>query len=399
MSRAFVVIYSGLMVGMGPMSIDGYAPLQGMVGDGLRVSPEQALLGMSYLVFSMGLFQVFAGPLSDRFGRKPVFLFGLSAFIAGSAICMLAGNLATLLAGRVLQGMGASAGQIVGRAILRDLYTGPDLAHTNSGSMGTMSAVVFLTPLASFLVADAWGWNATFGVFLAYGAAMLIVTALAYRETLPEPNEDALNPAGIRDAARALLAHPQSRTFLAVLVVSGAAMFSYVISAQYVYEREYGVTGLEFAVLYSLIGLGVFSGQMLNRVLIHRIGTLPTATLSIGAATATCLAGLALSALGLLGAHGFACIVFVFAMGTLMCVSNSMALVLDPHGRIAGFASSMMGFLTFVFGAAVGTAVAWLSGGSATATLGCMTAAVLLMLILVADWLWRARHRHAPAAG
>ena len=398
MSRAFIVIFTGLMVGLGPVSIDSYAPIQGLVKEGLDLTQEQTLLGMSYMIFSMGLFQIAAGPLSDRYGRKRVMMLGIATFIVGTVTCAFAGNLAVLLAGRVLQGAGAAAGQIVGRAVLRDLYSGPDLAHVNAGSMGTMAAIVFVAPLISHFIASVGGWNAPFFALLLYGLLLLGLTATRYKETLAEHNEDALKLAELKSSAISLVKHPQSRTFLLVLIISGIAMLTYVISAQLVYEKEYGVTGFTFAALYSLIGLGVFTGQMLNRALIHSLGTLTTAAAALAVAFLAAIVGLTLSSAGLLGEYGFACVIFVFAMGTMMCVANSMALVMDPHGRIAGFASSMIGFLSFVIASSVGTVIAWLNKGDATATLASISLALALMLALVLDWFWRARHRYAATA-
>ena len=397
MSRAFIVIYTGLLVGIGPASIDSYAPLQGLVRKSLDLTPEQALLGMSYLIFSMGFFQVFAGPLSDRFGRKTVILGGIFAFIAGSVTCVFAGSLEFLLAGRTMQGIGAAVGQVVGRAVLRDLYNGPDLAHANAGSIGTMSSVVFISPLASQLVATFGGWHAPFVIHLAFGILLLYLTTRIYKETLAKPDPKALKPMKIKNSLVALLRHPQSRTFLLVLIAGGTGMLSYVIGAQYVFEREYGITGFLFAALYCSIGLGVLVGQLLNRVLINSIGTLSTAALSISVTMVMVSLATAFSAAGLMNGCGFAFVIFMFAMGTMMCVANSMALVLDPHGSIAGFASSLLGFVSFVFASMIGTLLAGIYDGSATATLSGMAVAVLVMATLVLSWHWKTRHRTVRA--
>lgn len=398
MNRTFIVLYTGLMVGLGPVCIDSFAPVQGMIRDNLELTQEQALLGMTYLIFSMGFFQVLVGPLSDRFGRKPIMLLGLVSFIAGSVVCFLAGNLSVLLAGRVLQGLGGATGQIVGRAILRDLHSGPDLAHINASSIGVMAAAVFISPLLSQQLAAVFSWHVPFAALAVFGLVLLALTVLRYEETLAEKNPEALKVSQVKAAALALACHPQSRIFLLVLILGAVGMFSYVVSAQHIYATEYGITGIRFAFLYSFIGIGVLIGQVLNRHLIHKIGTLATIAWGLLFSLLATLSGVLLSAAGILGGVGFAAVIFAFAMGTMMCAANSMALVMDPHGQIAGFASSMIGFLTFSIGATAGTALAWVNEGDATATLAGMLAVLVVMLALALDWLWRARHRHAAVA-
>lgn len=393
--QTFIIIYLGLLLGTGPAAIDSYAPLLSLIAADLQIGVADAQLGLATALFAMGVGQIFIGPAADRWGRtRPVYA-GLGLFVLGSVLALAAPGIELLLVGRFLQGLGAATGQILVRAILRDLFTGQDLAHATASVTAIMGVVVIMSPVTGYLLAHAFGWRAMFGALLLYGGMLLAATRWGYRETITFVNPDALRPAAMLRAARRIVVHPQSLRFLLVLLVGGFAMFSYVISAPVVYAASFDTAGTKFALLYSTMGGGALSGQILNRWLIRRIGTVPTMVLALGCATLSLLTGLTLQLLGLLGAYGFTAVLFLFAAGFLIAVSNATALVMDPHGNYAGFAASLVGTLSFAIGSLTGTAIAQLADGDAAVLLACMLASVLACLGFAASWLWRARHRRA----
>lgn len=390
----FTIIFLGLLLGTGPAAVDSYAPILVFVADDLAVPATSAQLGLSVVLFAMGLGQIIMGPIADRWGRTRPLYAGVLLMIVGSLLSLLAPNIEVLLLGRLLQGLGAATGQILVRAILRDLYSGPALAHATATVTAIMAVVVLMSPPAGYLLAHAFGWRAMFFALLGYGVVLLLFARWKYTETIDKPNPHALRPASMLRAARKIFVHPQSCRFLLVLLIGGFAMFSYVVSSPVVYATSYATTGTKFALLYSSMGVGALIGQLLNRWLINSIGTVPTMIVALGCTAAALALGLLLQLLDLMNAYGFAATLFVFAAGFLMAVSNATALVMDPHGRYAGFAASLVGTLSFVIGSIVGTAIARYAAGDAVIILASMLASVLVCLALTADWLWQARHRH-----
>lgn len=397
MGRTFLAVFAGLTIGLGPAAIDSYTAAVGAVQDSLGLSVYEAQLSLSITIFAMGLGQVFCGPLSDRFGRMRPLYAGIFLYLAGSVICYLAPSIEVLIAGRALQGVGASAGQIVARAILRDLYDGVKLANAMSEATAVMSLVVLVSPWMGLWFTRYLGWNGDF-VFLAlYVLIVLALTRLRLRETNGRRDPDTIKLRILWRSAKTIVLHGQSGTFMLVLVIGTIAMMSYVINAPIVYAESFGITGSKFAALYSVVGIGVFCGQMGNRYLIMRIGTMNSVLLVLGIALGGLTIALGFAALDLLSGYGFAAAIITFATFFMMAVSSATSLVMDPHGKIAGFAASLLGTLSLAGATSSSMQLAPWVAGKATHVLACMVLSLLASFLIAAAWLWRARLRYLEA--
>ena len=399
MNRSFIVVFISLLIGLGPAGIDGFAPIVATIADDYQLSAINVQLGITAFVIAMGLGQIFIGPISDRFGRTTPLYAGMIAYIVGSLICVIAPNLSILLIGRTLQGFGASCGQIIARAIMRDLYSGRDLARITSDTTAIMSIVVLLSPPLAFIVSVTFSWQGVFLILGIYAFIMLLVAKFKYQETLEEFDTKILQPRKIMNAILRISLHPQSRSFMIVLVVGGMAMFSYVVSAPNVYKVSFQTTGITFAILYAVIGLGVIIGQVINRYLINIIGTLSTIIVTLGIACLAVSTGLIFALAGQMNVYGYTLVIILFAMGFMMMVANATSLVMDPHGKIAGFAASLVGSLTFMLGSIIGTIVAYLAQGSAAIVLASMLLWLLISLGFSIHWLYKARYKYTQILG
>ena len=391
MNRTFVIIYVGMLLALTAISIDTILPIIGLISADLQLIPAESQTVMTALMIAVGGGQLIFGPLADRFGRMVVTHLALGLYVAGSLLCATATDFAPLLAGRVLQGLAAAAGQIAARAILRDLYTGVELARALSGSTAVMAIAPLASPLLGYLIAATAGWQWTFTALLCYALIILVLARLGFRETLATPKYDAIKPAVLMRSCVQVLSHPQSMLFCALLAFSSMAMFSYVISGQYVYSKSFAVSGWLVPALHAILGFAVICGQMFNRKLILKFGTVLTTILALIVAMSAAILCLALANYSLLNAYIFGIYAAMMAMCMMINVSNGTALAIDPHGRIAGLAVSIVGALSFGGGAVGGGLIANLADGDAAAMLLYMIFCYVGALALGLWWLWHIR--------
>ena len=393
MGRTYLVIFAGLTIGLGPAAIDSYVAALGVIKDSLNLTVYEAQLSLSITIFGMGIGQVFCGPLSDRFGRvKPLYL-GFALYLAGCVICLMASSIEVLLIGRALQGVSAAAGQIVARAILRDLYDGTDLAHAMSDATAVMSLVVLASPWLGLWSTKLLGWHGDFVFLTMYGLSVFGLMHWRIRETNGRRDPDSIRLKTLYRSAVSVLTHQQSLAFILVLVSGTVAMMAYVVNAPIVYEQSFGITGSTFAALYSVVGVGVFSGQVLNRYLIRRLGTMNSVMLVLGLALVALTTALSFSLLDLLNGYGYAAAMIAYCSFFMMAVSSSTSLVMDPHGHIAGFAASLLGTLSLSTGTLSAMLLSSFVDGKASNGLLCMVLSVLVSFLIAASWLWAARLR------
>jgi DHA1 family bicyclomycin/chloramphenicol resistance-like MFS transporter len=252
---------------------------------------------------------------------------------------------------------------VVARAIIRDRASGAALAKNMALASAIFSAGPIFAPLIGIAIAEWIGhWRAVFVVLLLFGA-LLMLGLLVAPETLARKRRDALAPATLYANAATILAHRQSRYFMLLSALGMTQMVSIIASAPRVYEMEFGVTGRLFALLFALHGIGIIVGQFLNHRLIGRLGVAAAALAATGILIASSAAMALFAYSGLLSLYGLTALLLCFAMGYLAMMANYGALVLDPHGAIAGFTTSFAGCFAQFFGAIGATFVAFLTAG------------------------------------
>lgn len=365
LSPRALVIFCGLLLTLGAFSVDITLPFFGPMRETFGTTDAAVQATVTLYVGSIGIGQLVFGPLSDRFGRRPAIAAGLAVYLLGALISLLSSSIEGMLLGRAVQGVGAAAGPVVSRAILRDLFSGRQLAQNMAVATGIFSLGPIFAPLIGVGIAHAGGsWRSVFVGML--GLALVLLAGLwRAPETLRERRLDALRVSSLLAQTRALFAHPQSRHFLLLGPVAQSTMLSIVAGMPRVFEHEYGVTGALFAVLFALHGPGIIIGQTANHRLIARLGAARTALLAsfVMLAASALITGFA--ALQWLTAYGFSFLVFVFAIGYLIVMANAASMTLDPHPVNAGFTSSFLGFFTQVPGAMLAMTAVTLSAGRA----------------------------------
>jgi len=384
MSRLFIIVLTGLLLGLNAFANDVLLPAFFAISEELRVPLEAAQGLIPFFLIAAGVGQLLAGPMSDRFGRRPIMLAGLGLFILGSLLCGLADGILTLRLGRMLQGAGSAFGVVASRATLRDTHSGVLLGRTMALAMTIFAIGPITAPLVGVGFLALGGWRAIFVGVAAVGAAILTAVVFKHAETHFNRNPDALAPRSLAAAFVAVVKHPQSRRYLAISCLQQSLIVMMVSNAPRLFKTQFGIDGATFAIMFAVTAFGIVIGQFINHRLIAALG-LKAATTAAAALVAGVMAGLAvLATTGMMTPSLFVAGISLFNVGFLVVLANGASLVLDPHHTIAGVAASFFGFATQVVGSSLVLAALPYVQGSMIVWSYLMTGIALVVLVLAA---------------
>lgn len=348
-----------LMISLVALSIDAMLPALPEIGADLGVNdPNHNQLVISALFVGLATGQLFYGPISDSVGRKPGIYFGLALFIVGCLMCIFAGDLATMLVGRFLQGLGVAAPRTVAVALIRDQYEGRAMARIMSFIMAVFILVPALAPAMGQALLLVAGWRMIFVCFALLAVIAVTWFALRQPETLPPQRRRRLSLARI---GLAVVETCTNRAAFGYIVAAGlifGAFVGYLVSAQQIFQVQYGL-GVLFPVAFAVLSLGIGCASVVNARLVMRFGMrflsgwalVVLTVLSAGFFAYAAWAGghPPLTALMLYGLVSF------FCMGMLF--GNFNALAMEPLGHIAGVGAAVIGCLTTFLSLTLGTAI------------------------------------------
>lgn len=353
-SDAFILMLIGLTFALTAMSVDTMVSSLPYIAADLQITDTQVQITLTALMAAMGIGQMYFGPLSDSKGRRYAMLQGLGIYLLSSAVCLFAPNITILAIGRFGQGLGVAAAMALGRSILRDLYHAERLSSMFSLCFAAIALVPMISVVIGHYAAALISWRATIGVHIIYALILLAIYIFSFKETIKLRNPTAMQPRILWNCVLTVIKHPQSRLFIIVQTLINLAMFGYVVSSQLLFATAFEITGVWFSILYGVIGLGTLPGPILNNYLVTRIGTVASMLFFHVLNLAVAIIGVLVTMAGLMDAVIFSALLFVFIMTVMANVANSSSLVMDPMGKIAGLASSLLGTVTFGIGAVGG---------------------------------------------
>ena len=356
-SRLLVVLL-GALTAVGPFTTDTYLPAMPSIREhfGVEMAAVQLTLSMALLGGAIG--QLFHGPLSDRFGRRPVLIGGLCIYIAASAACMFAESIEYLIAARFFQVFGSISAPVLARAMVRDLHE-REAAARMLALMGIVNGLgPILAPIIGGVLLAQFDWRASFVFVTCYGLVLAAMTIAFLGESVQTKDTYALRPASLARTFRQLI---QSRTFVGYMLINCflfGGLGAYLAGVSFVVLRVLAVPTHYFGLVFGAVMAGNITGYILSSRIVTRLGL--DGTLQCGVAGVT-LAGLLLAGFAWLGVHQVATLVgpmmlymFFFALAGPQAIAGA----LTPFPRAAGTASSLMGFFQSLTGAAVGMGVA-----------------------------------------
>ena len=351
------------MTGVAPISLYMLVPALPQLATTFGRDISVAQMTVSLYMVGIACSQIIMGPLSDRFGRRPVLLAGLGLMVAASASCIFAETLPQLIAARFLQALGGATGMVVSRAIIRDLYSRERISSMISLVIAVMMIAQMLSPLTGGLLETAFGWRSIFYVVTA--ASLVIAVAIAF--TLPETRRDRVEAGGFRGDVGSLL---KSRAFIGYLscqVLASQIIFIFAGGGPYIVVLQMGRSSAEYGAWFATTGFAYLIGNLAcvrfaPRHSLERLIWFGLALQLLGAALNLVwgFTGLNQAPSWLFGAQ------MIVMFGNAFVMSNSAAGAISVRPDAAGTASGAMGFLQMGLGALVSQSGAWLGGHFAT---------------------------------
>ena len=362
---------------VGPLALNIFVPsMPGLQGE-FGVSYGVVQLTLTLYIIGMAVCQLGYGPLSDRFGRRPVLLAGMALFVVASVLAAFATSISMLIAARLLQAIGGASGLVLSRAIVRDLYD-RDRSASVLGYI-TMAFVVapMLAPTVGGLLDQVAGWRAIFVLLALLGAVALAATWIK----LPETNRNlapAIRLAGLATGYMSLLRMPSYLAYGFTLGFSSAVFFAFVAGAPYVMVVVLGFQPLDYGLWFIMVSLGYMFGNFLSGRYSQRLGTDRMVTIGNLFTLAAGLAGLGAALAGAISPLTLFLPMLFAALGNGLTIPNATAGAISVNASMVGTAAGLAGFLQMGIGAGSAQLVGILQDGAPFAVLWVMAAAASL---------------------
>jgi len=390
MTPGVVVLVLSLLLGIQPITTDLYLPSLPALTESFGAPVAQAQLTLTTLLLAFGMSQLVWGPLSDRFGRRPVLLVGLAGYTFASIGCALAPSMALLIVWRTLQGAAMGAAVMGARAIIRDLYSPEIGARVMANAMAGLGVIACLSPPLGGLIGEALGWRYTLAGLALFGTAAVTVVALRFQETVPQRNPRALQPATLARNWFFIVRNPTFLAYSALATCAYAGLFTFLASSSFVFIKVLGLTRVQYGVLVFSMSFTYLLGTLVCKRMLPRLGI----RRSIAVAGGLSLAGGTL--LGLLGLAGvrqpllmiLPYYLFILAHGIHQPCAQSGAV--GPFPQAAGAASALAGFMSMVVAFGVGL---WV-GARLDGTVDALTNGVWFWSVCIAAVAWTLVQRH-----
>ncbi|GAB4515345.1 MAG: multidrug effflux MFS transporter [Roseibium sp.] len=345
-----------------PLAMQIYLPsLAGMMAV-FSATAGEIQLTMSAFFIAVAVSQLFWGPLSDQFGRRPVIITGMVLFVLGSVLCLIAPSIEALVAARVLQAAGGSTGMVLGRAIIRDLH-GPKQAASMIGyvTMG-MAVMPTIAPAIGGLLDRFYGWQGGFVLMLVFGVGVL--WASIYR--LPETHHTR-SSVGVTQILRSygiLLREPLYWSYSLTAAFSALTYFAYLGGAPFIASGLLALTAAEMGFYFMFVALGYIAGNYISGRFAERVGLfrMILAGTLIGLLSVLLIAGFA--QFDALTAPSLFLPMFLLGLGNGVCLPSALAGAASVRPELTGAATGLTASLQVGTGAVAGTMVAWLYADS-----------------------------------
>lgn len=388
-AHVLMVCVLGLLTAVAPLSIDTYLPAMPALAKQFNVEPAYVQYSLSLFFVGLGFGQLLYGPVSDRHGRRPILFFGLVLYFFASIACALSTSVGMLIVARLIQGLGAAAGPVMARAIVRDRFSGAKAASVMSFVVMVMGAAPLLAPMLGSLILFLGQWRLIFWVLVVYAVIALIALSILLAESHPHHRR-------IRDRSLAaqywgylsLLRRLPVVLYLTCGGLMFGALFSYVAAASFVYIDEFGVDESIFGFYFSANIVSMLIGTFTNGRIVERFGYRTLLGVAVANTLVCALVLVATTYTGFGGFWGVAVPLFFLLSTVGMAGANTVAGLLDLAPDASGAASALFGVCQFACGAIATWGVGFV-GGDAKAmasVMVCAASAAVVAYIALRRW-------------
>lgn len=344
------------MSAVGPFCIDMYLPgfpsiEREFAEDGVERTMAAYMLGITFA-------QLIYGPVSDRFGRKPPLYVGFALYMAGSIGCALANSMTMLIVMRVVQALGAGAGMVIGRAIVRDRCQPHEAARAFSLLMSIVALGPVLAPSLGGLVVLVAGWRGTFLFQALLGLGLMIAMHSLLDESRDARHIVPFSPPNVVRTYGRLLLDPTLVAYSLIGAFAMGGMFSYVAGSPTVMQESYGITPQQFGMMLAINGVAFFAASRLNVYLLRTHGPVTILSKAVWWPVGVGLLLTILATLMHVPLWLVIALQFAFAISAARVSPNTAALGLARHGQNAGAAAALMGAFQSLVSMVAGEAVA-----------------------------------------
>jgi DHA1 family bicyclomycin/chloramphenicol resistance-like MFS transporter len=355
MPPAVIVLLLSLLLGLQPVTTDLYLPALPVLTTGFAAPMNQAQLTLTALLLAFGVSQLVWGPLSDRFGRRPILLIGLSAYVLAAVGSTLAPSMIALIVWRTVQGAAMGAAVMCARAIVRDLYAPVQGARVMSKGLSGLGVIAFLSAPLGGLLTELFGWRFALLALAIFGAASLGMIAWRFEESLQRKNPLALQTTTLLATWSSILRHPTFLAFSALSAASYGGLFTFLAASSFVFMYVLELSKTQYGALMALNSLAYIGGTFLCRHWLPRFGvrrSLKWAGL-LSLTGGTLMAVFSLAGVQNVWAIMLPQLLFVIGHGIHQPCGQSGAVGPFPHA--AGAASALNGFLMMLAAFAMGS--------------------------------------------
>ncbi|KQN29173.1 MFS transporter [Sphingomonas sp. Leaf38] len=364
MGRREFIVFIAAMMAVNALGVDLMLPALPAIGAELHAATANSRQWIiSAYMFGFGIGQLVYGPLADRYGRRPILLATLAGFVGASIFAASSATFTALICARILQGLMSASTRVLAVAIVRDRFSGRQMAKTLSIAQMIFFLVPILAPSLGQVLLAFGPWRFIFYVLAGFAAFVLAWAAIRLSETLAVERRTALSLGSLRSAYRLTLTNRSSIGYAVAASLTFGGILAFVSLAQQVFGEQFGA-GDRFTVLFAVCAFAMGCASFANSRLVERLGTRLISQAGVFALIALSLVHLAVIAGGIETLWTFIAIQALSMTCIGLCGSNFGAMAMEPVGHIAGTASSVQGFITSLGAVAVGSLIGQAYDGS-----------------------------------
>ncbi|WP_454786461.1 multidrug effflux MFS transporter [Mycobacterium antarcticum] len=383
-SQTRMIVVLGLLVALGPLTIDMYLPALPRIAEDYAVSSSVVQLTLTGTLAGLAIGQLVIGPLSDSLGRRRPLMAGIVLHMLASLLCLFAPSIVVLGIARGLQGVGAAAAMVVAIAIVGDLFADSTAATVMSRLMLVLGVAPVIAPSLGAAVLLRFSWHWVFAVLVVLAGLLLLLAALALPETLPVSHRRPLRVRGILTTYGGLLRDRRFVTLVLVAALGMSGLFAYIAGASFVLQGRYGLGQQAFALVFGAGAVALIGATQFNVVLLRRFTPQKITVWALAASAVSGVVFVALAASGVGGIYAFVIPIWAILAAMGFVIPNAPAVALSRHTEAAGTAAALLGAGQFGLGAAVAPLVGVLGNDELALAVVMTAGSVIALLALLA---------------